>query len=171
MNDREEQLNNDPSFRPKESSLKVKDLVRYLSVLVKLHGNEKTGNLELSEGLRELTKALRPYASRSVFELVDALRPKRQLPDHITSSGRKVALPMNLRSIPSNQVENILADGNYLKIQLVQLGVHRFGIPESKLVRLDRRGVLDSIRAALDHERSLDVISDQARRSGTSRMS
>ena len=52
-----------------ESVLKVKDLVRYLSGLVNLNRNEKTGNLKLSEGLRQLTRALQPHSNRSVLTL------------------------------------------------------------------------------------------------------
>ena len=63
----------------------------------------------------------------------------------------------------------ILNDEKYLKSQIVELGACRFGIPRSKLNRLSRPQATASVRAALDHERSLGAIAEQAKRAGERR--
>ena len=153
------------------SALKVKDVVRFLSILVRLYGNDRTGNADLSEGLRQLAKALRPHAERSVFDLADVLRPQQRIDRQTPRTRAESMLPQDLSSISADEIERILTDSSYRKVQLVELGVHRFGISQSKLVGLDRSAVKESIRAALDHERSLVVISQEARRTGTNRLS
>ena len=153
------------------SALKVRDLVRFLSALAKLYGNDRTGNAEMSEGLRQLARALRAHADRSVHDVVDVLRPQQRVDRRTSMARAETMLPQDLSSISSGEIERILSDGSYRKAQLVELGVRRFGIPHSKLVRLNRSAVQESIRAALDHERSLVVISQEARRTGTNRAS
>ena len=151
---------------PQHNHLVVGDLIHYLSHLAKLHGDDKTGNPKLREGLQELVKVLRPYTRRSILDLAGALREPKRPCRHGSSSGRaKESLPADLETIPCDRIENII-NRKYSKVQLVELGVRRFGISQSKLVSLDRDGVLASIRSALDHERSLDVISREARRGG-----
>lgn len=154
----------DAGHGPQDDRLEVGDLIRYLSGLAKLYSGGKVGNPKLSEGLRELTKALRPYMHRPVADLENALREeKRPYRRNPSPQGGKEALPPDLETIPYDRIEDII-DRKYSKVQLVELGARRFGISQSKLARLDREGVLASIRSALDHEMSLDVISRQARR-------
>lgn len=150
--------------RPQDDHLSVGDLIYYLSHLAKLHGNDKIGNPNLSEGLRELVRALRPYARRSIVDLADALKEEKRSYRHNFPSGKvKESLPSDLETIPYDRIESIISR-KFSKVQLVELGVRRFGISQSKLKALDRDGVLASIRSALDHEMSLDVISREARR-------
>ena len=158
--------------RAEENSLAVSDLIGYLSRAARLHHDIHTGNLELSSGLRLLAKALRPHASRSVHELAGLLVERKSSDRREKSSKqRTTTLPANLSSISHKDIENILSDENYRKSQLVELGVARFSISYSQLIKLNRSDVLESIRTAVDHERSLDVISQEARRGGAGRSS
>jgi hypothetical protein len=86
-----------------------------------------------------------------------------------TLSKAKSVLPAELESISQEYVERILDDESYNKQQVVELGVRRFGISRSKLERLRKEHAQDSVRAALEHEKSLDVISMEARRGGKAR--
>ena len=148
----------------KDNYLSVGDLIQYLSRLEKLYKDDKTGNPKLSEGLRELVKALRPYMRLSIVDLTGALgEEKRSLRDNFSSQKAREPLPPDLETIPCDGIESIIGR-KYSKVQLVELGARRFRISRSKLMRLDREGVLASIRSALDHEMSLDVISREARR-------
>ena len=154
-----------------ESSLTIRDLIQYLSRLANLHSNERTGNQELSNGLRKLARALRPYANQPVLDLNKILAEGRLSSSQTFLVKTKVSLPPNLESISCKDAEEILDDNSFSKSQLVDLGASRFSISRSKLVRLSRHEVLESIRAALDHERSLEVISQEARRIGARRTS
>ena len=153
-----------------EKSLPVSQLIGYLSRAAQLHNDVSTGNVKLSSGLRQLSKALRPHAHRSIGELAELLAERKSKSRRQITSKRIVAtLPANLKSISHKEIESILCDENYNKNQLVELAVTRFGIPNAQLKRLKRGDVLESIRMAIDHERSLDVISQEARRGGESR--
>ena len=58
----------------------------------------------------------------------------------------------------------MLNSENYTKTQIMEIGTRRFGISESKLARASKKDALTTVAAALDHERSLEVIARQAGR-------
>ena len=160
------------SFEFQQEPLLVSDVVRYLSGLAKLHEEDKTGNPELSEGLRQVAKALRPYADCPVPELTDAIK-KRALSaaNSKTASARiESELPPELESIGQDGIARILDDESYTKQQIAELGARRFGISRSKLERISKKDAQDSVRAALEHEKSLDAISREARKGGMARL-
>ena len=153
-----------------ESPVLVIDIVGYLTGLAKLHEAEKTGNLELSAGLRYLAEALRPYADAPVSELPATLKQTALRGNSKRSSARpKATLPDELEFLGQMEVEGILNNDSYTKNQIAELGVRRFGISRSKLSRLRKREAQESIRAALENERALDVIAREARISGRAR--
>lgn len=157
-----------------ENQLLVRDVVRHMSGLAKLYADKKTGNPELSEGLRQVAEALRPYSAYSVHELVPTLKEAKHLAleGHKASARKKrTPLPPNLEGLNKKDIENILSDESYTKVQIAELGSRRFGIPKAMLERLRKEDALMSVRAALENEKSLDVISQVARRSGKTRAS
>ena len=148
----------------------VKDILQYLSSLAKLNDVEKVGNPELSEGLRELVDALRPYGKRPVRELASALKETKPANDRRTSSREsKANLPSDLESVCSKEIEEILDNNDYTKSQIAELGYKRFGISKSRLERSRKEDAKQAIRTALANEKTLDVISQQARKSGAVR--
>lgn len=156
----------------RKNTLKVEDIVRYLSELANLYRDPRTGNSELSEGLQLIVNILKPYSNKLIFELIDNLPPDLLLPEAKKTTKRpKVELPPNLSSLNADEIDLILNNQHYTKDQIVDLGVQRFGIARSKLVRQNKVRVSESIRAALDHENSLDAISQEARRGGAKRTS
>lgn len=163
-------LSGDPKTDAHENRILVRDVVRHLSGLAKLHADENVGNLALSEGLRQIAKALRPYATCPVDELDSALREMRvaqkRPPKKVNAT-----LPPNLESIDKDSIAKVLSDENYTKAQIAELGFQRFGISRSMLARLSKEDALRSIRTALENEKSLDVISQVARESGKARAS
>ena len=145
--------------------LGVADMARYLSRLARLQQDEMTGNAELSRGLRLLSRAL---MSRSELTLSDMTRMIRRSRNSAETERRSVPenepiLPEHVRSMSIAEVELFLDDEYYSKNQLIELGFKRFGISRSKLSRLNKLQALDAVRAALEHEKSLEAISREAR--------
>ena len=148
----------------RDDELRVVDMIEYLSGLAKLQKEEKTGNIELSRGLQYLAHALRAYAHCRISELGSTLEGTTSSSNlKPISSRNKPELPSQLESIGQEDIERILDDKSYTKQQIVELGVRRFGISRSKLERLRKKDAVESVRAALGHEKSLDVISKVAR--------
>ena len=144
----------------------VRDIIHYLAGVSRLSDEEKTGNVELSEGLRHLSRALRPYANCLVSELPDALKKAAPFASstNLVPSRTESMLPRELDSLGHEDIEVILNDRKYTKGQIIELGVRRFGISRSRLQRLQKESAIEAVRAALDHERALDAISREARR-------
>ena len=160
-------LNGDPKTDAHEDRILVRDVVRHLSGMARLHANEKVGNPILIDGLRQIANALRPYSNCPADELDSVLRGirtgQKRLPKKV-----KATLPPNLESIDKDGIEKVLSDENYTKSQIAELGYKRFGISQSTLARISKEDALISIRAALE---TLDVISQVARESGKARAS
>ena len=172
MNEEQPKLYEQPTHTLRENQLLVKNILTYLSSLAKLNDEEKTGNLELSQALRDLTKSLRPFSNYPVSELTTILNgkvPTNGFGKH--PNNVKVTLPSELEYVSQDVVEKILGDSKYTKIQVADLGFRRFGISHAKLVHLSKKDALESVRAALAHEKSLDAISEEARKSGMTRSS
>ena len=170
MRNSQSSIRDDSTPDAQETQVLVDDIVRYLSGLARLHSEEKTGNPKLSRGLRHLVRALRPYSDSPISELNAALAQKVG-PSNVkaTPRRRQATLPADLESLGQAEVERILEDDRYTKQQVAELGSRRFGISRSKLERLRKVDALQSVRAALEHELSLDVISEEARKGGMAR--
>ena len=165
-------LNEERELNTHESQLLVRDVSRYLSGLARLNESGKTGNPDLSEGLRHVVDALRPYSTCPVHELTNVLKKSKSINTRRSTVRKtKVNLPPDLESLHQEDIEKILNDDRYTKAQLAELGFRRFGISRSSLERLRKAEALMSMRAAVEHEKSLDVISRQARKSGKARAS
>ena len=122
----------------------------------------------MSSALRLLSDGLEPYSDFELWELLDLLEQSIENSKSITRQAKQSELSVedNLRSVPQEDIQKILDQDDYTKKQLVDLGAQRFGISRAKLIRLRKKDAAESIRAALEHERSLDVISEEARRAG-----
>ena len=155
----------------RQSQLLLGDLLKYLFGLARLHQGSKIGNAELSNGLRLLAQSLRPYRNLSVLELADIIDVKQPASRGIDTrpDKRDLILPYPLDHIGHETLERILAEDDYTKQQIAEVGAQRFGISRSKLRRLRKSEARDLIRAAMDHEKSLEVISHEAIRGGKAR--
>ena len=154
-----------------DNQLRVGDIVQYLLGLARLHEKGRANNTELSEGLRIVAHALRPYADCLVLELTDIITEKRAFANKRRVSTTKVEskLPDGLESIAHEDIELMLNSESYTKREIAELGLRRFGISRSKLERLRKKDARDAVRAALEHEKSLDAISIEARKGGKAR--
>ena len=68
-----------------------------------------------------------------------------------------------------DDVESIISNPNLLKNKLVDLGSSRFGISKSRLNGLNKSGIIEAIKAGINHERSLNIIGEQAKKAGENR--
>ena len=73
-----------------------------------------------------------------------------------------------MRNLSLEDIESII-NSNLLKKQLVFLGTNRLGIVKSKLDRLSKIRIIETIKAAINHEHSLNIISEQAKQAGENR--
>ena len=151
------------------SQILVGDVSQYLAGLAKLHGTEKTGNMALSGALRQLVDTLRPYARVPMSELDEIIKQTKRPSSVRPSNPPKTPLPNNLESIGRDEIQRMLAEGDYSKLQIAQIGARRFGMSRSKLVRLRKQEAEREILAAIEHEKSLEVISQEARHGGLAR--
>ena len=152
------------------NGLLVADVVRFLSRFASLQRDERVGNPHMSDSLHCLVKGLKPHKERTVEEL-SRLLAGMATEKTLKSKSRKpnADFPKDLALLTCDEVGRILDDQNYLKMQIVELGTCRFGIPRSKLKQLPKPKAIASIRAALDHERSLSVLAHQAKIAGQRR--
>ena len=170
MKSKEGKAHEQSSSNSTVDDLLVRDLSRFVAHWSRLYGDKRTGNVKMSKALRELGRALRPYANTPISELAGELRKQRAVRSSRKSPTKSDApFPENITELSARAVEKLLASHNYTKAQLIQLGVSRFGISRSKLSGLLKGDVLESVRAALEHEISLVVISEEARRRGRER--
>ena len=149
----------------------VGDITRYLSGLARLHSDKKTGNAELSYGLRHVVRALRPYANSPISELrIELARNPNSRSTEVSHRARQVSLPRNLESLGQSEIEMILDDSRYTKQQIAELGYRRFGMSWSSLLRSRKEDALESVRAALANEQTLDTIYEEATKGRTTRV-
>ena len=156
----------------REDPLLIKDLAQYLSRLATLMRDPRTGNMDISNGLRDLARALRRHSKRPIHELSDIMKdvgPRNR--GKQSAKQPKAVLPSELTTLSIEEVDDILSNPVYTKPQLIELGTKRFGVSKSKLSRLKKDDVRESVRSALNHEKSLDAISREARRGGQKRSS
>ena len=158
-----------------DNQLLVSDIVQYVVNLAKLNKDKRIGNPHLGEALRCVANALRPFRDHPARELANIMREGQQSLRTTTkkrsSAIPKSTLPDKLELVTLEDVERMLGDRSHTKRQLIELGSRRFGISPSRLGRLKKNDALDAIRAALAHEKSLDAISNEASKRGSTRPS
>lgn len=113
-----------------------------------------------------------PYSGLRMSELTKLMKNGQQpVATKRTSATRvKVDLPEDVESLSVDEMEGFLSsDEKHTKGMLVELGFRRFGISRSKLERLPKAEALESVRSALEHEKSLEAISREARGSKSKR--
>jgi len=172
MSGKEEAPNLDKETGWDAKGLLIGDIVERLSFEAKLLADPRTGNPKMGHGLRILAEALKPYLGRPVAELRGLLSAATTTNQQGPRARKPAAeLPENLAALAEEEIDRILDDDKFMKKQLVELGVSRFGISRSKLNRLPRPEAVSSIRAAMNNEGTLAAIGHQAQLAGERRAS
>ncbi len=152
------------SFQDGNRPLTAAELGRYLKRLSSIQKDAQTGNRALSESLQELGAFLIASKAETVKQALTTTERKSDLELPVD--------PQQLdQDITISEIISLLERDNATKVDLVRLGENRFGIPESKLKKLSRESLIKTIRAALDHERSIKILSDEASKDGQKRTS
>ena len=77
----------------------------------------------------------------------------------------------NVSGLDRDAVERLLGQRKISKERLLDLAAQRFSMPQSQLRRLRTDDVKSAIRSALLHESSIEIIGEEASKSGQSRSS
>jgi hypothetical protein len=150
------------SPRSSSSAISRSALADFLIQLSELYGSPEFGNRSLAMGLRELAVSVRrgvaydPHQSRR-FRDQATLKP---------GAHREL-----LKRLDRESVERFIADEKKSKAELLDLAAARFSIPRSQLKRMKIADVRHAISAAVHHERSLEILSEEASRDASARMS
>ena len=71
---------------------------------------------------------------------------------------------LDLQSVSLEKVREILARSDFTKTDLITVGTVRFGIAKSRMIRVSREEIISMISSTIQHEESLAIISEEARR-------
>ncbi|MGE0417076.1 MAG: hypothetical protein AB7O80_09745 [Acetobacteraceae bacterium] len=139
-----------------------KTLAAFLRRLATIYRDRATGNPALASALVDLAD-----------RLSEESLPK---PDQATLSFRDVysrndALTPDFRNAGDDQIVSILDKRDVDRETLLRMGIERFAISRSRLIRLSKSEMADVIRSAFQHEKSLDIIANEAKREGKLRNS
>jgi len=153
-------MNFDMAHQIKSNAKRVRsisdhELSRFLRHLSILYRDEATGNPPLSAALDALADKL------------SGGRKQKQLALPIENDELSVAI----RNTDSATLNRLIEEENLSKKDLIRVGTERFSIPQSKLMRMNREGVIAELRSAIIHEESLSIIEKEAERGGSKRIS
>lgn len=151
-----------PEAKPVE--LSAVDVGRYLKKIASLNRDKKTGNPALCSALTKVADYLIETKAGSIEEALAAPTQK--------------ALPQfNQEEEPDPsgwthaEIHERLSDARTTKKTLVSIGHSRLGIPISRLQKMGRDELLRTLMAAVEHEESIEILSNQAELGGTKRTS
>ena len=71
----------------------------------------------------------------------------------------------------SEEVEAIIGNSETTKSTLIAVARYRFSVPHAALEKRKLADVRDALRAYFEHERSIDILSDETKRQGLARKS
>lgn len=151
------------SDQPSRSSTVSKSaLADFLTRWAALYESRVFGNPPLSVALNELADCVRrgiPYGERQsdLFSEQPTTQPTADFEF--------------LRELDRQAVERFIADETKTKDELIDLAAARFSISRSQLKRMKIADVRQTINSALLHESSLEILSEEAKRIGSSRSS
>jgi hypothetical protein len=152
----------DRPARPRNSAISNAALADFLFRLSTLCASREFGNPALAAALRELANSVRLGAIPNARD--KGLSTQRQA----TQPARDFEL---LRALDSQSIELFITDETKSKNELLDLAAARFSIPRSQLKRMRVKDVRQTIRSALLHESSIEILSEEAKRDGSVRSS
>lgn len=131
------------------------DVGRYLKHLASLNRDPLTGNVAMSEALLEIS---------AILIAAKAAPAAKTLSEFTAQSTFDFEEDFDFQSLSLDKVREILAKENLTKSDLTIVGTERFGIAKSRMDRAPRDEIIKMISSAMQHEESLAIISEEARR-------
>lgn len=144
------------------SEISKSALADFLIRLAALYKSREFGNPSLSAALNELADSVRrgvPYGEREGRLFSERLDTQPAVDFEI------------LKGLDHQAVERFITDETKTKDELIDLAAARFSIPRSQLKRMKIADVRRAINSALLHESSIEILSEEAKRNGSSRSS
>lgn len=143
-------------------SISREELAKFLSGLGNLYFSKTLGNVSLSKALRALADCVR---EGRIYEVEGGQKEWR-----VKTDGSDIDME-SLKILSADDVRKILEDHRQTKSSLLQLAAARFSMPVSQLSKMRMEDVRQSIRNALLHEASIEIISEEAGKEGAKRTS
>ncbi|TXN24956.1 hypothetical protein [Methylobacterium sp. WL19] len=150
------------SNKKKNKGISAADVGRYLKHLSVAMKDPITGNPAMGEALLNLATILAEAKLASVSTAAEKF---------VDQGGFDFDDEIDFSGLSTEEVQKVLINPALTKAHLIILGAERFGIVRSRLEKLPREEIIKAITAASQHEKSLDIISEEAKRGGQSRSS
>lgn len=138
------------------------ELAKFLVQLADLYASPAYGNRTLSKALRELAATVKQTGQTETKG--NKLKEKR-LPELSLDRANE------LEGLDHESIRIFLADESKTKAELLRLASARFSMPISQLKRMKTIEVRQAINAALLHESSIEILSEESNRDGANRNS
>lgn len=142
----------DSEKKSANQALSDAEVGRFLKGLATVYRDRRTGNLALAEGL-----------ARVAENLVRSAPPKEALQEKVSST--------ELLQLDAEGIVRYISDEMKSKTELIELATVRFSMPRGKLLRMNLSELRDAIRASMQHEESLRIITQEAEQKGATRRS
>lgn len=150
------------SPRKRTRLITAADVGRYLRGLASLNKDSLTGNPELSEALYRLAEVLSAAKALPAHEAAERALEQDEL---------QFGDDLDFNDLELEQVKSLLTAPDTSKTFLLILAVERLGMARSRLEKMPREEIVRALQAAVQHEESLSIISEEARRGGEKRAS
>ncbi|MDP1593906.1 MAG: hypothetical protein Q8L80_06670 [Gallionella sp.] len=161
-NQQNESLNFDCAQESPDARVDDVELACFLRNLATLYKSPLTGNPALSNALGELASWVAKRSSVTKKPSKSVGNKSKLIPSLDLSQ---------LKNLDAKSIEDFLLDETRTKLELIELAFVRFSIPRSRLNRTKTSAVRETIKAALLHEGSIKIISQEAAKDGGNRNS
>jgi len=108
-----------------------------------------------------------PALARALQDLASTLKPQR----NATAPGPLEATLPDIQNLTADQITSRLERFETSKSELIRIARERFSIASSRLNKMPRKLVIETILDALKHEQSLEIIENEAERDARLRSS
>ena len=147
-----------------KSELSAAEVGKYLKKLAELHRDRNFGNTKLTSSLTDLANFLLKSRDCSVKEALENPKVNK------TSASYEIQ-SLSFDDLSYDETIKIIVKESSTKEQLSTLGEIRFGISKSSLKKLSKEDLKRELLSALEHEKSIEIISEGARNDGANRRS
>ena len=143
------------SSKSRRKHITAADVGRYLKHLAALNRDPLTGNVAMSDALNEIA---------AILIAAKAAPATGALKTFVEQSNFEFEEDFDFQALPLEKVREILARSDLTKSELTTIGTERFGIAKSRMDRVSRDELIKMVQSAIQHEESLDIISEEAQR-------
>lgn len=148
--------------------ISVREFAQFLNDLGKSLKKPAIGPA-LGEALVHLSDALRQHQDKELDEVLETIAKGKSLPKKQRRQRAKPLDGVDLQALEANQLRELLSNERLSKQDMIEVGNMRLGIPKSRLARLNKQAVLETVSSALQNEEAYHIISKEAEKEGLRR--